>query len=94
MHLTINTLLHVAAFVACVRLLKGVSESEFAALKDFYQSTNGDSWYVNTGWEFASETNPNPNITAQDICSTVGAYGLLCYNQNIGVCYISSCNSY
>ena len=33
-------------------LLGKVSQLEFEALKDFYDSTNGDYWFNNTNWQF------------------------------------------
>ena len=34
-----------------------ISESEYATLLDFYQSTNGNQWNDKTGWQFVNYTN-------------------------------------
>ena len=54
----------------------GCNEYEFAALKDFYFSLNGDDWYDNTNWDFVSNTS---NVTAYQVCSSKYIpYGLEC----------------
>lgn len=50
-----------------------ISETEFAALKDFYNSTNGGSWKNNRNWNFDAA-----NISANDICPFHIPYGLTC----------------
>lgn len=47
----------------CTKLVSAqVTQSEFDALKAFYNSTNGDAWTIRTGWE-----NINTTATAADV---------------------------
>ena len=59
------------AFQAAFSIL----EDEFIALKNFYNDTNGNDWYIKRNWEFAEQNN---NITANDICVNINPYGLQC----------------
>ena len=55
--------------------VSSIDEAEFLALQLFYNGTNGNSWYDNTGWEF-----DKLNITAGDICPGNVPYALECWS--------------
>ena len=40
-----------------------IPHSEFFALIDFYQATNGDYWHNNSGWEFATNYNTTTTLS-------------------------------
>ena len=77
---TMNFLLiHAYAIMVSVTsqsLLESHQTEEYAALVDFYQSTNGDNWNDNSGWDFINKT--NSNITMKEICTDYQPYGLTC----------------
>ncbi len=44
---------------------------DFIALKNFYTSTNGDEWYINTGWELVRDHEVPPKV-----CNLNNLYGI------------------
>ena len=58
----------------------GVSDSECAALKDFYYGTNGDGWINNGNWAFVKNTS---TLTCNDVCNDIVPYGLSCETHSV-----------
>lgn len=69
-----------------------ISELEFHFLQDFYNSTNGQNWYIQSNWNFQQN-----NMEAHDICNSSKIFdgtphGISCCSQsNIShhICQIS-----
>ena len=59
----------------------GIRPSEFWALVDFYESTNGNNWFINDGWHFMNDTSllyNDSNEYMKQICVDFVPYMLNC----------------
>ena len=81
----------VVTIVSFVHFTNGIPESEFLALRDFYNATNGDNWIRKTNWKFDQE-----NITSEYICNLTfpnsdeyTPHGIFCCENSSNICDIS-----
>ena len=68
-HLRLITFLFLITVAS--QTINAIPLEEFEFLKEFYNKTNGDDWYNNTGWQFQ-------NVSHKDICTIIFADGLRC----------------
>ena len=67
-----------------LNISNAIPNEEYLSLIDFYQSTNGDNWYINYGWNHiitnintASNNTNNTNNTINNLCD-YEIYGIEC----------------